>query len=74
MRYIELYESPVLSSWIEDLEFVAPSRVIMTLLNGYQYTVGGVNRALYTQWMSAPSKGKFWHRRIKNRKIVRRIA
>lgn len=56
----------VFSSWIEDLTYDYENKsVIMTLLNGRQYTIEDVPEEIYQEWLSAYSKGKFWHSDIK---------
>ena len=61
---IQLDEVKVLSSWIADLTY-KNNGVIMTLLNGRSYFVGGIPEGLFRRWVSAPSKGKFWHSDIR---------
>ena len=62
-----LEEDQVLSSWIADLEFDdSQDSILMTLLNGRNYTVYDVDEDLYQSWMGAPSKGKFWHEYIRD--------
>lgn len=71
-----LLETPVLSSWIEDIEYNEEEGYIeLTLLNGNEYHVIGKGRnagkpvpeKLYQRWIRAPSKGRFWHKNIKNK-------
>jgi hypothetical protein len=69
---ITLIEQPVLSSWIEDLTYTK-NAVIMTLGNAYEYKISNVPQSLYRAWIQAPSKGRFWHRRIKDRFVVTRL-
>lgn len=69
---LTLTEQAVLSSWIDDLT-LDKNGVIMTLGNGRQYRVARVSPTTYRAWVSAPSKGKFWHRRIKLNYITTRI-
>lgn len=64
MRAVELYEDPVLSSWIDDLEFEGGG-VRMTLLNGKSYFIAGMTEDGWRDWIRAASKGKHWHRMIK---------
>lgn len=66
MKFIELYETPVMSSWIEDLTYRPKSKaVIMTLLSGGRYQINNVTPILYKRWVAASSKGKFWHKNIR---------
>lgn len=72
---IVLFETPVISSWISDLTLVkGPSGdVTMTLENGRRYSVKRLGPKLYNQWVTAPSKGIFWHQQIKNQYRVVRL-
>jgi hypothetical protein len=65
-------EVSVISSWIQDLDYIGDNVVLMTLNNGRQYRVLGVGEGLFRQWVSAPSKGKFWHSNIKGNYRVSR--
>lgn len=73
MRIRELNEMEVFSSWIEILTYDNGS-VIMQLLNGNEYEIDRVSMGLYSRWVSAPSKGKFWHRNLRGRYHVTRVA
>lgn len=75
MRLFEIKqidEVSVMSSWIADLSYKGDS-VIMTLMNGRTYRVGGVPEGMYRQWVKAPSKGKFWHSDIRGNYRASRI-
>jgi len=63
-----LDEEAVFSSWIDDLSLTKDGSgdVLMTLHSGRRYVVSGVGKPLYLEWVSALSKGKFWHSDIKN--------
>ena len=64
---IILLEYPVGSSWIKDLDFDEDSGIVtMELLNGAAYRFGGIDFATFNKWLSASSKGKFWHRAVKH--------
>lgn len=67
-----LNEQPVFSSWIEDLAY-KQGGVVMTLGSGRVYFVARVKPALFKSWIAAASKGRFWHRQIKERHITTRI-
>lgn len=75
MRLRELIEAPVKSSWLSDITLVKGRNgdVTMALENGRRYSVKGVGSRLYYNWVSAPSKGKFWHENIKNKFQVTRL-
>lgn len=75
MRYVQLYEMRVKSSWIMDLTLDPNGEgVIMTLLSGRSYLVNNVPKLVYKQWVKAPSKGKFWHQRIRGNFWVDRLV
>lgn len=67
-----LDEIAVLSSWITNMS-VRDNNIIITLRSGRQYRVYGAGR-LFKEWNRAPSKGKFWHARIKGKFMVRRVS
>ena len=75
MRYVELYETRVKSSWIMDLsKDDEENGVIMTLLSGRSYLVNNVPNIVFRRWVRAPSKGKFWHQKIRGNFWVDRLA
>lgn len=69
MRLSEiLLEKPVQSAWISDLTYNRPNKVLtMRLSNGKTYSIPGVSRTTFDQWSRAPSKGRFFHQKIKDR-------
>lgn len=79
MRYSEianqLLEDSVMSSWISDLTLNSGSsgNVTMALGNGKRYSIKNLGNQMFRAWLSAPSKGKFWHERIKARYRVERL-
>lgn len=67
MKLLELTmlnEEMVFSSWIEELEYI-DGDVVMTLLSGRSYTVYAVPEEIFDEWVTSPSKGKFWHSDIR---------
>lgn len=56
--------TPVQSTWITNLSF-SVNQVTMSLSNGSNYIVDNVDKKMYKQWISAPSKGKFFHDNIR---------
>lgn len=60
----QINERRVKSSWIADLSKYG-NGVLMTLLNDRSYNINNIPDVVYRQWLKAPSKGKFWHRRIR---------
>lgn len=67
-------EAPVLSSWIADLTLMNNGRdVVMALGDGKRYRINTVGPNLYAQWMQAPSKGRFWHDRVKQNYVATRL-
>lgn len=67
-----LNEIAVMSSWISNLS-VRDNNIIVTVRNGRQYRVYGAGR-LFREWNRSPSKGKFWHARIRGKFMVRRVS
>lgn len=67
MRVAEiLVEKQVQSSWITDIVYNRPNKVLtLTLSSGRSYTISGLNRRTFERWVSSPSKGKFFHNFIK---------
>lgn len=69
-----LVEKPVLSAWISNLLYNRPNKVItMRLSNGKSYSIPGVTRTMFERWLMSPSKGFFFHDRIKGRYQVTKI-
>lgn len=68
MRAVEfLCEKAVESSWITNLTHNRPNKTVtMRLSNGRTFSIPGITRTMFEQWTNSPSKGKFWHDRIKN--------
>ena len=75
MRAVEIInEKPVESSWITDLTYNRPNRTLtMRLSNGNTYSIPGMSRATFEQWTKTPSKGKYFHDRVKYSYDVKRI-
>lgn len=75
MRAIEfLIEKKVQSTWITDVKYSRPQRVItMTLSNGRQFLIPGTSRQTFERWTNSPSKGTFFHEFIKDHYPVNRI-
>ena len=65
MKYMEINEEFVFSSWIEELEY-DNGDVIMSLLSGHKYRVYDVDEDKYKEWLDSLSKGKFFHYSIKD--------
>lgn len=80
MRYREfLIERRVKSSWIADLTIVDDNDVIMTLKSkgrsgARSYLIANVPLLVSKGWLKAPSKGKYWHKRIRGNFFVDRIG
>lgn len=61
-----LTEKKVTSTWISELIYNRPNKKLtMRLSNGKAYSVLGISRAVFDQWNKTPSKGKYFHDRIK---------
>lgn len=71
-----IIEARVKSSWIADIHYTAyPQRVLtLTLKNGRKYKIPGVSAATYQQFLTRPSKGKYWHQFIKGKYLVNRLG
>lgn len=69
-----LNEKPVKSTWITDLIYNRPNKVLtMRLSNGRTYSILGITRTAFERWVNAPSKGKHFQDRIKNTYNINRI-
>lgn len=69
-----LTEKKVQSTWIVDVRYNRPKRIItMTLNNGRSFLIPGTSRSMFERWVSAPSKGTFFHEYIKGRYPINRI-
>lgn len=68
MRLVEfLCEKAVESSWITNLTHNRPNKTVtMRLSTGRTYAIPGITRTTFEHWVKSPSKGRFWHSRIKN--------
>ncbi len=75
MKALELLtEKPVQSAWITDLVYNRPNKVLtMKVSNGRAYSIKGITRTTFEQWVKSPSKGRFFHNRIKDSYQVERI-
>lgn len=75
MRATEiLNEKSVLSSWITDLTYNRPNKVLtMRLENGISYSISNLARSVFNRWINSPSKGFFFHQYIKDRYQIKRI-
>jgi len=75
MRAAEiLNEKPVTSTWITDLTYNRPNKVLtMRLSNGVSYSIPGITRSVFERWINASSKGFFFHQYIKDKYQVSRI-
>lgn len=70
-----ILEEPVISSWISDLTLQNNrTDVTMALGNGRRYRVRSVGPQLYSAWVAASSKGRFWHDRIRGVYTVERLV
>lgn len=69
-----LNEKAVESSWITDLVYNRPNRVLtMRVSNGRTFSIANISRAIFDQWANTPSKGRYFHNRIKDNYKVSRI-
>lgn len=74
VRRSQLREKKVQSTWITDLTYNRPNKVLtMKLSNGTSYSIPGITRATFDQWTKTPSKGQFFHDRIKDKFKINKI-
>lgn len=75
MRAAQLItEGRVRSSWIARIDYEDDENlVVLSLKSGAQYEVDNVPAIVFRAWLRAPSKGKFWHKRIRGKFAVYRI-
>jgi len=75
MRAFEiLNEKAVESTWITNLTYNRPNKIVtMRLSNGKTYSIPNVTRTVFERWINSPSKGKFFHDRIKDTYRSKRI-
>lgn len=76
MRLSEiLLEKPVQSTWISNLTYNRPNKVLtMRLSNGRSFSIPGITRTTFDKWVKSPSKGSFFHNSIKNKYSLTRIT
>ncbi len=69
-----LNEKPVESTWITDLIYNRPNRVLtMRISNGRSYSIPNISRTMFERWTNANSKGQFFHQYIADTYQVSRI-
>ena len=69
-----LKEKPVESTWITNLWYNRPNKVItMSLSNGRSFSISGITRTGFENWINSSSKGKYFHDRIKDIYEISRI-
>jgi hypothetical protein len=62
-----LNENPVESTWIVNLMYNRPNKVLtMRLSDGRAYSIPGITRGTFDQWIKSNSKGEFFHNRIRD--------
>ena len=67
-------ESPVQSSWQADLSYDrANGDIIMVTNKNMRYRIHQVPFNVYRNWRRSPSKGKYWHKFVKNNYQIDRI-
>jgi hypothetical protein len=77
MKIAELLtEAAVKSSWIARVDYSPyPARILtLVLKNGNMYKIPNVTTAVYQQFLTRPSKGKYWHQFIKGRYLVNKVG
>lgn len=69
-----LNEKPVESSWITDLFYNRPNKVVtMRLSNGRSFSIPGISRTGFEKWVNTRSKGQYFHDFIKDNYQITRI-
>jgi len=67
-------EAPVQSSWQADLSYNKEEQYIVMVTNkDARYKISNVPPQVYSNWRRSPSKGKYWHKFIKNNYEIERI-
>ena len=66
--------TPILSNHIDGAKYDSGSKVMtLRFVNGYVYSVRGVEPKHYEDFMKAPSQGDHFHREIKNNFHIERV-
>lgn len=75
MRALEiLKEKSVESSWITDLTYNRPNKTLtMRLSNGKVFSIPGITRTTFEQWIKSQSKGRYFHEKVKDNYRIKRI-
>lgn len=80
MRICEIFyktplnEKPVESTWITDLIYNRPNKVLtMRISNGRSFSVTNISRTMFEKWVKANSKGQFFHQHIKDTYNIKRL-
>ena len=69
-----LLEKKVESSWITDISYNRSKRILtMNLSNGKSFIIPGVSRTTFDQWTRSPSKGRYYHDRVKSLYNITRV-
>lgn len=69
-----LCEKPVESAWISDLTYNRPNKTLtMRLSNGKNFSIPGITRATFDQWVKSQSKGAYFHDYIKDNFRITRL-
>lgn len=61
----QLGEAPVVSSWIDELDYDDASDTVTMHTGGRSYDIDDMDAEDYEDWMTAPSKGRHWHRNVR---------
>ena len=70
-----LNEKMVLSSWIKELTYNRPRKILtMSLLDGKKYLIHNISRRQFDNWNNANSKGQFFHTNVKDRYDIQRVS
>jgi hypothetical protein len=62
------------SAWISDLTYDRPGKsLVMYLYPGSKYRVDNITRGVFDRWRESSSKGKFFHKFIKDNYPITKI-
>lgn len=69
-------EAQVKSSWIARIDYTTyPARILtLTLKNGNVYKIPNISQSVYQQFLTRPSKGKYWHQFIRGKYQVNKVT
>lgn len=73
MKIEEISEDAVNSSWISEIHYHEENKIVTMLTSlGNQYEVHDVPENVYNEWLSSPSKGRYYNTKVRNNYEVTR--